>query len=106
MSLLWGDASSPSAKMRTAYTNSWHCTISIIVSVCPMPASACRCHSPCRPTDGLRQDVAAADSSDGRGADGAGVDPPGGVALSRAAVAATSGGVSKQEGGKRHGKRA
>ena len=44
--------------------------------------------------DGLRQAVAAADPSDGRWADGAGVDPPGGGALARAAVAAASGEVS------------
>ena len=62
--------------------------------------------APADQRDGLRQDVATADPSDGRGADGSGVDPPGGVALSRAAVAATSRGVSKQEGGKGHGKRA
>jgi hypothetical protein len=50
--------------------------------------------APTDPRDGLRQAMAAADTSDSRGADGAGVDPPGGVALSGAAVAAASGGVS------------
>ena len=54
--------------------------------------------------DGLSHAMAAADPSAGRGADGAGVDPPGGVALSGAAVAAASGGVSTQGDGQRHGK--
>ena len=54
--------------------------------------------APADQRNGLRQDVAAADPSDGRWADGAGVDPPGDVALSRAAVAAASGGVSTQGG--------
>jgi len=37
--------------------------------------------------------MVAADTSDSRWADGSGVDPPGGGALSGAAVAAASGGV-------------
>ena len=44
--------------------------------------------------------MAATDTSDGRWVDGAGVDPPGGVALSGAAVAAASRGVSQPDGGK------
>jgi hypothetical protein len=54
--------------------------------------------------DGLSHALATADTSDGRGADGAGVDPPRGVALSGAAMAAASGGVSTQGDGQRHGK--
>ena len=56
--------------------------------------------APADQRDGLRHAMAAADTSDGRGADGSGVDPPGGVALSRAAVAAASKGVSQPDGGK------
>ena len=44
--------------------------------------------------------MAAADTRDGRWADGSGVDPTGGVALSGAAVAAASRGVSQPDGGK------
>jgi hypothetical protein len=52
----------------------------------------------------LSQAVAAVDARDGGGADGSGVDPPGGAPVPRATVATASGGVSKQGGGKRHGK--
>src|SRR3989442_1564009 len=51
--------------------------------------------------DGLGHAVAALDASDERGADGSGVDPAGGGAVSRAAVATASGSVSKQWGGER-----
>src|SRR5215813_3340496 len=45
-----GGGSPHCANTRTACASSWRCTMSIIISACPMPASACRCHSPCRPT--------------------------------------------------------
>jgi hypothetical protein len=52
----------------------------------------------------LSQAVAAVYASDGGRADGSGVDPTGGAPVPRATVATASGGVSKQGGGKRHGK--
>ena len=48
----------------------------------------------------LRQAVAALYASDGGWADGSGVDPPGGAAVPRAAVATTSAGVRKREQGR------
>jgi len=69
--------------------------------VSEVPRGPGRFHAPADQRDGLRQDVAAADPSDGRWADRSGVDPAGGVALSHAAVAAASRGVSQPGGGKR-----
>jgi len=45
-----GDASAPSAKVRTAYVSNWPCTMSTIISACPMPVYASHCHSRSRPT--------------------------------------------------------
>src|SRR5215468_1332675 len=45
-----GDASRPCAKVKTAYSSSSLCITCITTSVCPMPAYACRCPSPSRPT--------------------------------------------------------
>ena len=48
--------------------------------------------------------MAALYASHGRWTDGSRLDTAGGTAVSGAAVATTRGGVSKQKGGKRHGK--
>src|SRR5437660_4722826 len=54
----------------------------------------------------LRQAVAASDARHGRWTNGARLDAARGAAVPRAAVAAASGGVSAQGGGKRHGEAA
>ena len=56
--------------------------------------------APANQRDGLSQDVAAADTSDGRWADRPCLDLTGGAPIPRAAVAPASGGVSTS-GGKR-----
>src|SRR5438552_4925228 len=52
----------------------------------------------------LGQAVAAADAGHGRWTDGSRLDAARGAPVPRAAVAAASGGMSRQGGGKRHGK--
>ena len=66
-----------------------------ITSVCRTPPYASRCRSPCPPMDGLGQAVAAPDAGDGGGVDGPCLEHARSPALSRAAVAAASRGVSK-----------
>src|SRR5215510_12422913 len=62
----------------------------------PPPASAYQWH-------GLREAMAPFYASDGRRVDRACLEPERGLAVSGAAVATASGGVSTQRGGKRHG---
>src|SRR5215471_11025532 len=47
---LLAGASPRCANTKTAYASSWPCTMSIIISAYPMPASACPCPSSYRPT--------------------------------------------------------
>jgi hypothetical protein len=45
----WGAGSAHCANTKRACASNWRCITSITTFVCPMPASASFCHSPCPP---------------------------------------------------------